>query len=105
MLVWGWIAVDIRPGELATGGDKMYEMIFGGVTPRGLEKQVSFQIRGQIFHFIQAGIPGRHTFMKWSLQCIWPFGPPSYRLFLPYLSVSYPQKMSPHGGFVTQSAV
>ena len=38
MLIWGWIAVDMRPAELATGGDKMYEMIFGGVTPRGQEK-------------------------------------------------------------------
>ena len=66
MLVWGWIAVDIRPGELATGGGKMYEMIFGGVTPRDLRRRDSFLIRGQIFHFIQAGIPGRHIFMKWS---------------------------------------
>ena len=38
MLVWGWIAVDMRPAELATGGDKMYEMVFGGVTARGQEK-------------------------------------------------------------------
>ena len=41
ILVWGWIAVDMRPMELMTGGEKMQEMIFGGVNERGI-KEVGF---------------------------------------------------------------
>ncbi len=38
LLVWGWIAVDMRPLELMAGGDKMQEMIFGGVNERGINE-------------------------------------------------------------------
>jgi phosphonate transport system permease protein len=41
LLVWGWIAVDMRPMELIEGGEKMREMILGGVNERGF-KEVGF---------------------------------------------------------------
>ena len=55
MLVWGWIAVDMRPAELATGGDKMYEMVFGGVTARGQEKRIPPQLVVRHGHVWQLG--------------------------------------------------